>query len=148
MWSLVFLIIGFVFLIKGANFLVDGAASIARLFRVSELVIGLTVVAFGTSTPELFVNILAGIKGNTDIAVGNIVGSNIFNIFFILGVSSLIRPLPFPESANVDALVMIAASVVLFLTMFTGKKQVLERWEGVLLLLGYFAYTAFLLVWR
>ena len=89
----IFFIIGFVFLIKGADFLVDGASSIARRLSISDLVIGLTVVAFGTSMPELFVNIIASLKNNTDIAVGNVVGSNIANVFLILGVSSLIYPL-------------------------------------------------------
>jgi cation:H+ antiporter len=86
----VLLAIGFVFLIKGADFLVDGASSLARKLKISDLVIGLTVVAFGTSCPELFVNIVAGIQGNAGIAAGNILGSNIANIFPILGVSSII----------------------------------------------------------
>ena len=86
-------IIGFVFLIKGADLLVDGASSIARTLKVSDLAIGLTVVAFGTSCPELFVNIIASIKGTTDIAIGNVLGSNIANIFLILGVASVIYPL-------------------------------------------------------
>ena len=86
-------IIGFVILIKGAGLLVDGASAIAGRFKVSDLVIGLTVVAFGTSTPELFVNVTASIQGNTDIAIGNVVGSNIANVFLILGVSSIIYPL-------------------------------------------------------
>ncbi|NVM25560.1 MAG: sodium:calcium antiporter, partial [Desulfobacterales bacterium] len=89
----ILLIVGFVLLIKGADFLVDGASSIARRLQVSDLVIGLTVVAFGTSTPEFFVNIIASIKGDTDIAIGNVLGSNIANIFLILGVSSIIYPL-------------------------------------------------------
>ena len=89
----VLLIVGFVLLIKGAGYLVDGASSIARQLKVSDLVIGLTVVAFGTSSPELFVNIFASVQGNTEIAIGNVLGSNIANIFLILGVSSLIYPL-------------------------------------------------------
>ncbi|MDI6791585.1 MAG: calcium/sodium antiporter [bacterium] len=93
MMPYILLIIGFVLLIKGADFLVEGASSIARRLKVSDLVIGLTVVAFGTSTPELFVNIIASIKGNTGIAIGNVLGSNIANIFLILGVSSIIFPL-------------------------------------------------------
>lgn len=86
-------IIGFVILIKGADFLVTGSSALARRIGVSDLVIGLTVVAFGTSTPELLVNIFASAQGNTEIAIGNIVGSNTFNILFILGISSLIYPL-------------------------------------------------------
>ena len=93
MVSYILLVLGFVFLIKGADLLVDGASFLARRLKVSDLVIGLTVVAFGTSSPELFVNISASIKGTTDIAIGNIIGSNICNIFFILGVSSIIFPL-------------------------------------------------------
>lgn len=93
MLSIIFLIIGFVLLIKGADLLVDGASSIARRFKVSDLVIGLTVVAFGTSSPELVVNIMASARGNTDIAIGNILGSNIANTFLILGVSAVIYPL-------------------------------------------------------
>jgi cation:H+ antiporter len=85
----VLLAIGFALLIKGADWLVDGASSIARRFNVSDLVIGLTVVAFGTSSPELFVNIIASIKGNTEIAIGNVLGSNIANTFLILGISSI-----------------------------------------------------------
>jgi cation:H+ antiporter len=91
--SYVLFVIGFVLLIKGADLLVDGASSIARRFHVSDLVIGLTVVAFGTSTPELFVNIIAGLRGTTDIAIGNVLGSNVCNVFLILGVSSMIYPL-------------------------------------------------------
>jgi cation:H+ antiporter len=90
---------GFIILIKGADWLVDGARSLARKLKISELVIGLTVVAFGTSTPELFVNIFASLQGNTEIAIGNIVGSNIFNILVILGVSSLIFPLKVTEGS-------------------------------------------------
>ena len=93
MLSYMLLIAGFILLIKGAGFLVDGASSIARRINVSDLVIGLTVVAFGTSTPELFVNIIASIKGTTDIAIGNVLGSNIANVLLILGISSVIYPL-------------------------------------------------------
>ena len=92
------LIAGFVLLIKGADFLVAGASSIARRLNVSDLVIGLTVVAFGTSTPELLVNIISGIHGNTDIAIGNVLGSNIANVLLILGVSSVVRPLTVSKS--------------------------------------------------
>jgi cation:H+ antiporter len=92
MLTYVLFILGFIILIKGASVLVDGASSVARRLNVTDLVIGLTVVAFGTSTPELFVNIIASFKGNTDIAIGNVLGSNIANVFLILGVSSIIYP--------------------------------------------------------
>ncbi|NQT33192.1 MAG: sodium:calcium antiporter, partial [Candidatus Omnitrophica bacterium] len=87
------LIIGFILLVKGADFLVEGASSIARKVKVSDLVIGLTIVAFGTSAPELFVNIVSSIKGNAGIAVGNILGSNIANILLVLGICAIIAPL-------------------------------------------------------
>ena len=93
MITVILFLAGFVLLIKGADLLVEGASSIARRFGISDLVIGLTIVAFGTSTPELFVNIAASFKGNTDIAIGNVLGSNISNIFLILGISSIIYPL-------------------------------------------------------
>lgn len=93
MWQIITFILGFFLLIKGADFLVKGASSLARCYNVSDLVIGLTIVAFGTSTPELFVNAIASSKGTTDIAIGNVLGSNIANILLILGVSSIIYPL-------------------------------------------------------
>ena len=93
MVTYLFFIAGFVLLIKGADFLVDGAAAIARRFNISDIVIGMTVVAFGTSTPELFVNIVASIRGSTEIAIGNVLGSNICNVFLILGISAVIYPL-------------------------------------------------------
>ena len=113
----IFFIIGFIFLIKGADFLVDGASSIARRLNISDLVIGLTVVAFGTSTPELFVNIIASFKGNTDIAIGNVVGSNIANVFFILGVSSIVYPLAVTRGTVWKEIPLsLLAAIVLFVT--------------------------------
>jgi cation:H+ antiporter len=137
---------GFVLLIKGASFLVDGASSIARKFNVSDLVIGLTVVAFGTSTPELFVNIVASLKGFTDIAIGNILGSTIANILLILGVSSIVYPLPFKMKGNVDISIVVLANILLFGFMFTGKRRSLDRWEGILFLIIYASYLIFLIV--
>jgi cation:H+ antiporter len=142
-----FFVLGFVILIKGADLLVNGASAIARRFHVSDLAIGLTVVAFGTSTPELFVNVVASLKGNTEIAVGNVVGSNIFNIFFVLGISSTIKPLPFQTSGNLDILMGIVTSLMLFLFMFTGKKRSLDRWEGSIFICGYIVYVAFLVLY-
>ncbi|MCG2713121.1 MAG: sodium:calcium antiporter, partial [Candidatus Omnitrophica bacterium] len=117
-------------LIKGADWLVDGASFLARRLKVSELVIGLTIVATGTSLPELATSAVAAYKKNPDIAVGNIVGSNIFNIFFILGVSALIKPLPITAQTNADIFVLITSTLVLFLFMFTGKRRMIDRWEG------------------
>jgi cation:H+ antiporter len=111
---------------------------------MSESLIGLTIVAFGTSLPELATSVAAAYKKNVDIAVGNVVGSNIFNILFVLGISSLIKPLPFAYSNNVDIAVVIFASLLLFLSMFTGKRHTLDRWQGGLFLVTYVIYIAFL----
>ena len=132
--------IGFVLLIKGADFLVDGASSIARRFHVSNLVIGLTVVAFGTSTPELFVNIMAGAKGNTDIAIGNVLGSNIANVFLILGISAVIYPLTVSKGTVWKEIPfsLLAAVVLAFLAndqlIDKQNHSVLLRSDGLILL--------------
>ncbi len=140
------LIVGFALLIKGADFLVKGASSIAKILRVSDLIVGLTIVAFGTSMQELVVNIFSSAEGNSDIAIGNIVGSNIFNILFILGISALIRPITLSSNSNIDIGVAAIASLMLFIVMFTGKKPVLDRWEGFIFVLIYVIYTVFLIV--
>ena len=132
--------IGFICLIKGADLLVDGASSIARRLRVSDLVIGLTVVAFGTSMPELFVNIIASIKGNTAIAIGNVVGSNIANVLLILGVSSIIYPLAVTKGTVWKEIPFsLLAALVLFITandtLLDGMgTSVLTRIDGLVLL--------------
>lgn len=101
---------------------------------------GLTIVAVGTSLPELATSVTAARKGNADIAVGNVVGSNIFNILFILGISALIQPLPFLTRANMDIGTVVLSSLLLFVFMFTGRRHRLDRWEGALLLTGYIIY--------
>ncbi|MDP3057483.1 MAG: hypothetical protein Q8N37_03115 [bacterium] len=142
--SYLLVIAGLILLVKGADYLVDGASSLAKRFKIPDLVIGLTVVAFGTSAPELIINILASLQGNTEIAVGNIVGSNIFNIFFILGASAIISPLPFDPINNIDMIMTIGASFLLFLAMFIGKKHILEKWQGICFIIIYFGYLSFL----
>ena len=143
--DLVFLLIGVALLIVGANTLVKGATSIATAFGVSELIVGLTVVAIGTSLPELATSIVAVRRGQRDLAVGNVVGSNIFNIGAVAGLAGIVSPtgLPVPDSAlALDIPLMIAASVVLLPLAFTGS--VIARWEGALLLglyLSYLVYT-------
>jgi cation:H+ antiporter len=140
------LIAGFILLIKGADFLVNGTSSMARRFKVSDLVIGLTIVAFGTSTPELATSAMAAYKRNIEIAVGNMVGSNIFNVLFVLAASSIIKPLPFKETNNIDIGMVILAEMLLFAFMFTGRKRLLDRWEGIVFLSLYAAYFIFLIV--
>jgi len=137
---------GLVGLIFGGKLVVENTVYLARRLMVSEKLIGLTIVSIGTSLPELLTSTVAAYKKKSDIAIGNIVGSNIFNIFFILGVSAVIRPLPFQSVLNVDLIVLILVSLILFLTMFTGKKHSLDRWESELLVLLYILYTVYLLI--
>ncbi len=138
-------LVGLVLLAGGAHLLVGSAVFFARSLGISELVIGLTIVAVGTSLPELATSIVAAFRGEADIAVGNIVGSNIFNILLILGVTPVVRPLPVDLSLfRLEIPVMVGLSVVLPLVARTGLR--VARWEGALLLLTYFAFTIVLLV--
>ena len=136
--SLIFTIVGLVIVIIGSNVTVNSATSLARMFGMSERFIGLTIVALGTSLPELFTSVMAARKGNADIAIGNIVGSNIFNILFVVGLSALVIPVPFDSAFMFDAIVSIVAAVALL--VFSLKKMKLERWAGIAMLLGYAAY--------
>jgi cation:H+ antiporter len=145
--SLLMVILGLAGLTLGGKWIVDGAVKMALQFGLSESLIGLTLVAVGTSLPELATSAVAARRGNVEIAVGNVVGSNIFNIYFVLGTSAAIRPLPFLDRSNFDLLAVIGASSLLFLTMFTGRRRSIDRWEGVVLLLLYAGYTAFI-IWR
>ena len=142
--AIVFIILGLAGLVIGGKWIVDGAVKIAELFNVSQSLIGLTVVAIGTSLPELATSAIAAYKKQSDIAIGNVVGSNIFNIFWILGASAIIRPLPFSTSSNGDIAMTVFASVLLFLVMFIGQKRVIERWQGVLMVVSYVGYVVFL----
>ena len=137
---------GLIGLLIGGKLVVDNAVNIAVSIGISERVIGLTVVALGTSLPELFTSAVAAKKGNADIAVGNVVGSNIFNVFFVLAITAVIRPVPFKSAMNIDLLVMCFASLMLFFTMFTGGKREIDRWEAILFLIIYLCYTIWLLV--
>ena len=132
------LLVGFILLLKGADFFVDGSSSIAEILRVPSIVIGLTIVAMGTSAPETAVSITAGLAGNSDISLGNIVGSNIFNLLMVIGVSALLRPIVTPKDMlKRDLWWNIAVSAILFILLLDG---ILSRWEGLLLLLGMAAY--------
>ncbi len=144
--SFLMIIGGLLGLIVGGKLIIDGAIAIARNFGVSEALIGLTIVAAGTSLPELATSAVAAYKKNTDIAVGNIIGSNIFNAFWVLGVSAIIRPLPFSPFMNFDIFVVILATFFLFIFMFVGKKRILERWQGAMFVLGYIIYLAYLIL--
>ena len=140
-------VVGLVLLVQGSRWLVDGAVEIAGALGLSELVIGLTIVAAGTSLPELATSVIASIRGERDIAVGNVVGSNIFNILCILGLSALAAPAGVPVSASAlafDIPVMAAVAVACLPVFFTG--HLIARWEGAVFLGYYVAYTAFLVL--
>ena len=113
---------------------------------MSQSLVGLTIVAVGTSLPELATSAMAAYKKNVEIAIGNVVGSNIFNIFFVLGISSMVKPLPFRIKNNIDISMVILASLLLFAGMFTGKKRSLDRWEGAVFVILYMCYITFLVI--
>lgn len=144
--SLLLIAIGLVFLVLGSRLVVDNAVKVAQYLGASEKLIGITIVSAGTSLPELITSVLAAFRKKSDIAIGNIIGSNIFNIFLILGVSSLITPIKYNSSFNFDIILLIGSTILLFVFMFSGKKYKLDRWESALLLIGYIGYITYLLV--
>ena len=139
---ILFMLIGGVMVVKGSDFAVSGASAIARFFGMSERFIGLTIVAFGTSLPELVTSVTAAKKGNAGIAIGNIVGSNIFNILFVIGTTALICMVPFESKFIIDTIIAIASGVVLWLG--TYKNRELRKPCGIVMLLGYAAYFIYL----
>lgn len=140
---LVLIVLGGVMIVAGSDVAVDAATELARIFGMSERLIGLTIVAFGTSLPELVTSVTAAIKGKADIAVGNIVGSNIFNILFVVGTSALITPVAYAPAFLLDSVVCIAAAVLLWLCVFKNKR--LGRVGGFIMLLGYGGYFIYLM---
>lgn len=148
-WFLIVLtVVGLGMVVGGGTLLVEAAKYIANYFHVPEDIIGLTVVAIGTSLPELVTSVVAAAKGETDIAVGNIIGSNIFNIFFVAGISSLFSPLAFVRPNNlIDGLVALGAAAVLFAAALLGKKK-LGKASGAVMVLMFAAYYAYLFLVR
>jgi cation:H+ antiporter len=140
----VLLIIGLAGLVGGGKLVVDNAVAMAQSLGVSEKIIGLTIVAAGTSLPELATSVVAAMRKNADIAIGNIVGSNLFNILLIIGISGLIRPLNYNPAFNTDIYMLLGGTIFLFLAMFIGKKHRLDRWQSLVLLCVYLAYTGYL----
>ena len=132
-------------LIIGGKLVVDAAVDIAVSLNISQKIIGLTIVAAGTSLPELTTSIIAAMKKNSDIAIGNVIGSNIFNILLILSISSFIHPIDFDPKFNIDLYMLAFGTILVLVAMYTGKKRKLDRWEAVLLLTVYIAYTIYLL---
>ena len=141
--ALIFTVIGLVLIVAGSNCVVSSATYVAKVLGLSERFIGLTIVALGTSLPELFTSVTAAIKKNSDIAVGNIVGSNIFNILFVVGLSGLIIPVPFESAFRFDTIVSGVAAILLL--VFCAPKKQLARWAGVIFLICYAVY--FYLIW-
>jgi len=138
------ILLGGIGLFFGGKWIVDGAVEIATLFGASSALIGLTIVAIGTSLPELAASVIAVRKGSVDIAVGNAVGSNLFNIFWVLGLSATINPLKFSDSLAIDAYILVAITIALFLSMIIGKtKHEIGKNEGIIFLIGYVSYLGF-----
>ena len=137
---------GLVGLIVGGELIVKSAVDLATRMGVSEAVIGLTIVALGTSLPELATSVIAAAKHNSDIALGNVVGSNIFNVFFVLSTSAVIRPLPAYEGIELDAWIAAAGSIIAWLAIKTNHERKIQRWAGALLLLIYAGYLTYRLM--
>ncbi|MBI1193024.1 MAG: calcium/sodium antiporter [Bacteroidetes bacterium] len=135
------LISGLALLVVGGRIVVDQAIIIAATMGMSERIIGLTIVAMGTSLPELATSVVAGIRGKADIAVGNVIGSNIFNILLVLGLTGVIIPLPYDRSFDRELLLLGIGTIAVFIMMFTGKRHRLDRWEAALLIIGYGLWT-------
>jgi cation:H+ antiporter len=145
--QLLLIVAGLALLVLGSNWLVESAVAFARRFGISEMVIGLTIIAAGTSLPEVATSVMAAIRGERDIAVGNVIGSNLFNIFAVLGVSALVAPvaLSVPQAMiSFDLLVMLAVAIACLPIFFTGN--LIARWEGALFLGYYLAYTSYLIL--
>lgn len=144
--SAVFILGGLAGLIGGGQLFVEGASGVARSLGVSESIIGLTLVAGGTSLPELATSVTAALKKNPGIAIGNVIGSNLFNIFFVLGCSASIAPLPMGNINNMDMAVLVGSSVLFWLVGWFFRKRTITRPEGALLILCYVAYTTWLIL--
>jgi cation:H+ antiporter len=141
---LIFILMGLGMLILGGKFVVDSAVDIATEMGVSQKIIGLTIVAAGTSLPELVTSMVAAFKKNSDIAIGNVIGSNIFNILFVLPMSAMIHPVSYNMAFNTDICLLLVGTLLLFVAMFTGGKKRLDRWEAGILLFFYLGYVG----WR
>lgn len=146
LWKIWLMIVaGLVGLFVGGKLVVDNAVVIARELGVSEKLIALTIVSAGTSLPELATSAVAAYKKRSDLAIGNVVGSNIFNVLFILGVSGMIAPVQYQGLFNIDILILGGATLILLLAMFMGKRQQVDRWEAFLLLMGYLGYMIYII---
>ena len=141
--SLLLILVGLLLLVVGGEFIVKSATNIAQSLGVSDAIIGLTVVALGTSLPELATSCMAAMKGNCDIALGNVIGSNIFNIFFILGTSACVMPLPGYQGLQMDAIMAALGSILVLGFVYLNKSREIKRWHGTILLLVYGGYLTY-----
>ncbi|SMG48375.1 cation:H+ antiporter [Marivirga sericea] len=144
--TLLMILGGLTGLVIGGKLVVDNAVDIARSFDLSEKLIGLTIIAAGTSLPELATSAVAAYRNRADIAIGNVIGSNIFNLTFILGINSIVKPLNFNTQMNFDFYVLIGGSILLFIFMFTLKSKKLDRWEAILFLAIFIAYISYIFI--
>ena len=144
--QILILLVGLALIVFGADWLVDGASTIARKAGISEFVIGLTIVGFGTSCPELVVSLTGAFAGNSDISIGNVVGSNIFNILLIIGVCATVTPLHVNSLTQVDLGLFMLSALMLLSAAFCFKKKVLDRGDAVLYLVAYAGYVAWLFI--
>lgn len=142
--TVIFILLGLAGLTIGGKLVVNNAIDIARALKLSEQLIGLTIMAAGTSLPELATSVVAATQKKSDLAVGNVVGSNIFNMFFVLSISSMINPIPYPTVFNIDIITFLIGTTVLFIAMFTGEKKILDRWEALILLMFFVFYNMYL----
>ena len=143
--SILLIILGLVLLMVGGKFTVNGAVNIAKTLNVSEKLIALTIVSIGTSLPELATSAVAAYKKQADIAVGNVIGSNIFNILLVLGLSSVASPIAYPAILNMDMFVLMIATLFLFAVTFIKKKNVVGRPAGIILVISAVVYTVYLI---
>ncbi len=143
-YSVLKIILGMIALTIGGQLIVKGTIAIANVWGMSEALIGLTIVAIGTSLPELAASVVAAKKGNTDIAVGNVIGSNIFNLLWVLGLSAIIHPIDYVLELNIDFVILFGVTIILLVAIYLGKKNILGRFEGLSLALMYFAYMIFI----
>lgn len=142
--SVLYIILGLAMLVGGGSLAVENAVAIARQYGLSEKLIGLTILAAGTSLPELATSAVAAYRKNTDIAIGNVVGSCIFNIFLILGITGVVKPLPYNTALNFDLYILAGSIIMLMIFMFTLNQRKLDRWEALIMFLSYFAYMVVL----
>ncbi|MFD0930993.1 calcium/sodium antiporter [Psychroflexus salinarum] len=139
------MVFGLTGLVYGGHLVVTNASDMALQYGISEKVIGLTIVAAGTSLPELVTSVVAALKKNADIAIGNVIGSNIFNVLLIVPISALIKPIAYNSSFNFEMYLLAGATLFLFIAMFSGKAKRLDRWEALILLVGFVIYTSYMI---